>query len=384
MTTFSGGEIVLERLMKNLKGYESYLAVPPGPFADRVIENGTAHVILTPSLQKLNRNSNKFYLLHFVRALLNTALALYKIIKSKQCDAVVGNSFGVAGYTALAAALTRKPGMWIHHHPFVKRGTLEAKAARIFSRRLKKAACVSDAIRNSLIKSGVKTARTVTIHNGLDVHEFDPARVESGFLRTKYQFPEKLRLVGIVGVITSWKGHLGFVESIKYVRDKGGLSDVHFLIIGDILADSKEDKHYKDNLIRFVNDHGLQDAVTFTGRLNNMVGVYRDLDIMVNNSIEPEPFGTTIYEAMAFKNAVVATHVGGSPEIVDHQVNGFLVEPDDVQGLGECLMRILNMDAAERERLGNEAREKVIRALSVDRMEEEYRQTFDEIILGKG
>jgi colanic acid/amylovoran biosynthesis glycosyltransferase len=65
------------------------------------------------------------------------------------------------------------------------------------------------------------------------------------------------------------------------------------------------------------------------------------LDIVLNTSIEPEPLGTTIYEAMAMGKPVIASHLGGSPEIVDNGRAGFLVPAEDSRELATLLAKIL-------------------------------------------
>jgi len=72
-----------------------------------------------------------------------------------------------------------------------------------------------------------------------------------------------------------------------------------------------------------------------------MRDVYLDLDIVLNTSIEPEPLGTTIYEAMAMGKPVIASHLGGSPEIVDDGRAGFLVPANDSRELATLLAKIL-------------------------------------------
>ena len=69
--------------------------------------------------------------------------------------------------------------------------------------------------------------------------------------------------------------------------------------------------------------------------------VYLDLDIVLNTSVEPEPLGTTIYEAMAMGKPVIASRVGGSAEIVDDGRAGFLVPGGDSRELAMLLAKIL-------------------------------------------
>jgi len=115
------------------------------------------------------------------------------------------------------------------------------------------------------------------------------------------------------------------------------MSNWRLLIIGEKMRPIKEDELYLQELQEAIQQYNLQDKIIFTGKINDIRAVYCDLDIVVNSSIEPEPLGTTIYEGMAMKKVVIATNIGGSPEIISDGVDGYLVPHNDATKFAHTL-----------------------------------------------
>ena len=107
----------------------------------------------------------------------------------------------------------------------------------------------------------------------------------------------------------------------------------------------------------FSNVMGLGDHVTWTGLVQDPFGegVYDAADIICQLSHWEEVFGWMIAEGMAYSKPVVATRVGGIPELVVDQVTGFLVEPGDTKMMADMVLRLL-ADRDLRESLGRAGR----------------------------
>ena len=92
----------------------------------------------------------------------------------------------------------------------------------------------------------------------------------------------------------------------------------------------------------------------------------RGLDVVVHPSIEPEPFGLTIIEAMALERSVVASRLGAIPEIITDQKDGLLFEASHVEDLAQKIIFLLSTDEL-RTTLGKQAREKVKEQFSIQK-----------------
>ena len=101
----------------------------------------------------------------------------------------------------------------------------------------------------------------------------------------------------------------------------------------------------KDNLVQLVESLGLEDKVTFTGRVDRkeMPNLYRSADIMLNAS-KVDNMPNSILEALASSVPVVSTNVGGIPYMVDHDKNVLLVEREDYHAMAEQVCRLLADD----------------------------------------
>lgn len=110
-------------------------------------------------------------------------------------------------------------------------------------------------------------------------------------------------------------------------------------IVGDIMHDSE--RGYKFEMERLIERHNLKERVILTGFRKDVFSILGNLDIIVHASIEPESLGMVILEAMSMEKPVVATNVGGVPELIVDGVNGFLVPPNNPERLAEAVCILL-------------------------------------------
>lgn len=302
-----------------------------------------------------------------------TAIETFLALRRIRPEIVVANSYGVTMFGWLYQLFFRKPLVTIHYHPVLQPGTRDFRLARFIYHRNTRIICVSQAIKQSLQAAGVPENKLQVIHNGLDLGYFDPEKVQTGFLRQRFGLPASEVLLALVGTIVPWKGHLLLVEAVNLLkREKSDLSGKRFLIIGDLLIGNQKEKAYKATLESKIQEYGLQDLFVFTGRHNNMRAVYKDIDILLNCSVEPEPLGTTIYEGMSMGKLAVASHLGGSPEIVDHGLNGVIFKQGDASSLKDAIKAALQMHRAG----GYNPRQKVVSHFDVRKSVQNYEQAF--------
>lgn len=377
---YSGGEIVLERLIIHDPTVDSIVVLPEGAFAERLRQQGI-RVLIENRLLPLSRQSRKLWfprLLNFPRILKN----LLSVIQQENVDIIVANGIGAVPYAALAGFLSNQKAIWIHHHPELKPKTIEFYVAPIFGQMTAKIIAVSNAVRHSLLQAGISGDKIVTIYNGIDIDNvFNPDIYETGYLRRRYSISQRTILVGLIGAINWEKGFHVAVQAVKTLKEKGlGQKEFICFFIGGVSDESTQDLRYKEELEREIQANRLESQILFTGKIiTNIAPVYKDLDIVLNCSIKQESLGTTIYEGLVMEKLVIATNIGGSAEIIDNSINGLLVHPNDPLALANILRdAIANYDSYEHIR--KQAREKAKGKFSIEKMVSQYNEIYQGII----
>jgi glycosyltransferase involved in cell wall biosynthesis len=156
-------------------------------------------------------------------------------------------------------------------------------------------------------------------------------RNERGLLRRQLGLNPDVLLVGIVGRLSSVKNPRLFLDAAALVCS--ARPHVRFLVVGDGELGSE--------MRARAGELGLMNQVIFTGWRHDLVSVYADLDAVVSSS-NNEGMPLTIIEAMAAGCPVVATAVGGVPDLIDDGVTGLLVAPRNPGLLATAILRVLN------------------------------------------
>ncbi|MFZ5648384.1 MAG: glycosyltransferase [Bacillota bacterium] len=224
---------------------------------------------------------------------------------------------------------------------------------------------VSGGLQKALIQQGIPEKKITVIYNGLNPQFFQNTGIP-GQWRKKAGFSPGIPLVAIVGRLHPVKGHRYFLRSaaeILKVRN-----DVHFLVVGS--------GPERESLEEYTRELGISDHVTFTGFVSDVTELMPDLNLLIVPSLW-EGFGLTALEAMAVGVPVVATSVGGLPEIVDHGTTGLLVPPADEAGLTRGIAWMLDhpQEAVEMAAAAKSVVEKKFMASAMARKTEElYRR----------
>lgn len=155
--------------------------------------------------------------------------------------------------------------------------------------------------------------------------------------KEKFGIEDSDKVFGMVGRIIQWKGQLQFLEAARIVVAK--MNNVKILVIGDI---SDGDEDYLDEVKARIKSLGLQDQVVITGYIQDVHNVMATLDLLVHCSIEPEPFGLVITEAMSMDIPVIAGDIGAPPEIIESGKTGYIVSPFDAQKIAKYITDIFS------------------------------------------
>ena len=201
-------------------------------------------------------------------------------------------------------------------------------------------------------------ARAVVIHNGTDCERFSPpAPAERWRLREALGVSQSALVVAAVGRLSEEKGWTTLIEAVaRLPQDRS--RDVHWMIAGD--------GPLRPTLEEQIARHALSERVHLLGFRRDVPAILGAADVVVLPSHQ-EGIPNVLCEAMAMARPVVATRVGGVPELVEEGRSGLLVEPKEPQGLADALERLL-ADPNARERLGSLARQRIVSEFSLERM----------------
>jgi len=228
---------------------------------------------------------------------------------------------------------------------------------------------VSDYARNAVLKLGLPAKQVVTVHNGLPLEKY--RRGARGYLRQHLGITDTDPIIGIVGRMTPWKGQGLFCGLAKVWVEKKLKG--HFVLVGQAF---NEDQSFETDLREFVDNFSLESRVHFIPFQDDVVSTLSDLDVLIHASTRPEPFGRIIIEAMAAGVPVVASRIGGVPEIITEETDGLLAEPENLEDFMDQLKRLIDSpDFASR--LAATASQTVETRFSLARV----RQQFEQVIL---
>lgn len=217
---------------------------------------------------------------------------------------------------------------------------------------------VSEHVRRYLVEDkGLKADRVVAVPTGIDITTFDPDSAPDT-LRDELGVGPEVPLVGIVAILRIKKGHRVLLEAVPRVLEE--VPEALFVFAGD--------GPQRSNIERKIRELGLDGSVRLLGLRKDVPAVLKGIDLFVLPTFE-EALGTSIVEASAMGKPVVATRVGGVPEVLREGETGLLVEPEDPVGLAEAVVRLLK-DRPLMESMGKKGRRLVEKEYTTERMVE--------------
>lgn len=196
---------------------------------------------------------------------------------------------------------------------------------------------------------GYTANNIVDIPPGVDIHTYDlPSKDE---LNQKTKLPK--RYVFCISRIDTNKGHDFLLNAFDLVRKK--IDNIDLVIGGGSPNPKSREIDLYQKMKDIINEKGMQDRVQLIGYVPDelMPIYYQQSDIFVLPSLF-EPFGMTTQEAMACGKAVIASKFGGIRNVIEHDVNGLLVDPSDPTEFSDAMIGLLN-DSSKLEMVGKNA-----------------------------
>lgn len=223
--------------------------------------------------------------------------------------------------------------------------------------------------RERLLERGVPSDRVKTIVGGLDTKTFYPSE-DKVTTRKALGLPAEAPVITTAGNLIRKKGVDTVLRALALLNVK---PKPHYLIVGDGPEEA--------NLLRLVAELELQDQVRFVGRKRQaeLATHYQASDVYVLASQE-ETMGRTYFEAGACGIAVIGARVGGVPDVVEHGMNGLLVDdPEDVDAVANAIQSLL-ADPARRDRMGAAGLERARTEFSWDVVGSAYEKVLSSAI----
>lgn len=311
---------------------------------------------------------------------ISTILKLYRLMRRERPH-IVHTHTAKAGFAGrVAARLAGVPIVFHTFHGHVLKGYFGPLKSRLFVEVERFCAGLSDQVitlsphlREELVNLGVASRNRITVVPlGLDLSDFANQERCRGEFRAEYGIAAEDRLIGAVGRLVKIKNIPLFLDAAAQVHriDR----HVHFALVGD-----GEERHVLETHARSL---GLNGFVHFVGWRRDLPKIYADLNAVVISS-DNEGTPVSLIEAMASSCPVIATRVGGVPDLLEGGRLGQIVAPRDPQAMADAILNAVE-HRHEVSLKTKMAREKVLKAYTPQRLVNDIDRLYQDALRRKG
>lgn len=330
-----GSDRSLYNLIKNLdkNEFKCIVILPEdGPLVNKIKSIDKTEVIIKEIAVLRRKNLSFKGMISYVKDFYASFVFIKKLIKENDIDIVYTNT-SVVFPGAFAAKFMKRKNIW---HV---REIIESR----FERKI--VSSVINIFADIIIANSKATGKSISknekkleiIYNAIEDN-----------INTKYEVKpinkEKTITIGMAGRINRWKGQKLFVDMARLVLEKN--KNTRFLIAGDVY---KGEFHLLEELKNYIKENNMEGHMSLLGRVEDMTSFYDSLDVFVLPSIQPEPFGLVVIEAMDRMVPVVATNHGGPVEIIQNNKDGFLVDYKNAEEMSEAVLKLINDEKFRKE-----------------------------------
>jgi glycosyltransferase involved in cell wall biosynthesis len=316
------------------------------------------HVIQMPYLSRRGKQALKFGI-----SLFPVSIWMSNFILRNRVELVCNNTL-LNPYGALAANLARVPCIW-HVHEVGRASALRNNFVKLTGLMATRLVVVSKSI-CQLYPESVK-GKIRVVYNGIDQRIFDPALFHGDRLRKTFGIHPTQPVIIIIGRLHKSKHHHDLLVATRQLINH--FPDLVLLVIGD--------GPLEEELRQQTRDMGLEQNVRFMGFMEDVREVLAVSDVLVLPS-EHEAFGRVVAEAMLMEKPVVATNVGGLPELVSPET-GVLVPVQCPEELGDAIKSII-IDPIRKIEMGRRGRERALELFTLDQYVVQMKNVFDELL----
>lgn len=263
---------------------------------------------------------------------------LKKVIKEIKPDIVYLHSSKAGGIGRLALWFNKKIKVIYNAHGWYFNAQISEKKKKIYILMEKILAKHTDIIVNiskdeyeSAVKNKIAPKEKMCIiENGIDFSKFKDSDKYREITREKYNINKDEVVIGVVGRLTEQKDPMTSVKAFKLINEKYSNTKLMFVGSGEL----------ENDVIHYAKENGIYDKVIITGWVNDVEKYIPAFDIAILPS-KWEGFGLVLVEYMACNKPIVASNVGGIKNIIVDNVNGYLIEAENVKMLEDKIIKII-------------------------------------------
>ena len=354
-----GSDRSLFNIVKNINKnkYKVYVVLPcPGPLVDEMKKVKGIHVDIFAIAVLRRKNLSLKGSLSYLRDFAKSMRFLKAYIREFKID-IVDTNTAVVFPGAIAAKRLKKKSVW-HIREIISSALENKMISFMMDRYADLIIANSKATGDALL---VNQDKVRVVYNAVDEK------------KTSGNVPHELITVGMAGRINRWKGQKLLVDAAAIVHKE--CPDVIFEIAGETYQGEDQ---IKADLESYITKKKLENTVRLLGQINDMESFYLSLDVFILPSIQPEPFGLVVIEAMEYKLPVVATNHGGPTEIITDGQDGYLVDYRNAQEMAKRIIELVKNEEL-RKRMGEFGLKKKRAQFSVSAMVQGIEAVFEEV-----
>lgn len=244
---------------------------------------------------------------------------------------------------------------------------------RAYARQLELIIPMSRWIMEHMVQRGVSPTNIRVMYDGLDPDNIIVVRSAES-LRNEYKIRSDQPVIGIVGNIREWKGQETVVHALITVAKS--YPDVVCFFVG---ASTPEDKPYVDRLNKLIEEAGIRANVRFTGYQKDPASFVNIMRLVIHASVQPEPFGMVVLEAMAQHKPVIGSRAGGVIEMVVEGKTGYMFPPGESATLSTRIIEML-ANPEQATQMGKEGYKRLNNSFTLQRYMNEIQTAYKAIL----
>ena len=342
------------------KKYKAYVVLPcDGPLVGLLNTVPEVETFVINDLAVLRRKSlTPKGMIRYLLDYFNSKKKIISIIKNNGIDLVITNT-SVVFPGAIAAKKNGVRSIW-HAREIISNPLENALISYVMNKYSDVVIANSKATANAFI---IDESKKKVVYNGIVMRPYDMG---------KRSHPHVPFMIGMAGRINRWKGQGLFVEAASEVLSRG--IQAKFLIAGAAYAG---DENLVSELESKIEELNLENQVKLLGQVEDMSEFYDSIDLFVVPSVQPEPFGLVVVEAMSKGLPVVATNHGGPAEIIKDGISGKLVSWTSPNEMADAIVSLIK-DSEMRESMARNGISRAHEQFSTQAMIKKLEEIYDE------
>lgn len=302
---------------------------------------------------------------------ISVASKIIKVIKNNKIDIVHTHLWGANFWGRIAAKLAGVKGIIVtEHNTDVWKSRLYFMFDKLLSRWTDRIIVVSNSVKDFYVSKGIDEKKIEVIYNGVEIEKLQGCKETRTLIKKEFGIKDDEKVLAIIGRLVPQKGHKYLFEALSQLN---GSYKIKLLVVGA--------GPIEKDLRSTVCGLQLQGKVIFTGLREDVKDILSITNVLVMPSTR-EGLPMVALEAMAQGVPVIATKVGGVPDLVSDNETGILVESNNHFALKEALSKIIE-DEGLTQRLGENAKKSVQEKFSIEGMLNKTQTLYEACLIHK-